>query len=69
MADHTEPSPDTEAEEEREAAKAHTPDRPPTRDEEAAADREGGVDPKVAAAYEAANRTGANVKGEGQIEP
>ncbi len=41
-------------------------DRMPTPDEaEAAPDN---VDPKVAAAYEEAMKTGANVKGEGQIE-
>jgi len=68
MADHTDPSDATEAEEQREAAKAHAADRAPTPDEEKAAERSGGVDPKVAEAHDKANKTGANVKGEGQIE-
>jgi hypothetical protein len=69
MADHTDPSNATESEEQREATKAHEADRPPTAEEAAAAERKGGVDPKVAAAHEQANKTGANVKGEGQIDP
>ena len=69
MADHTDPSNATESEEQREATKAHEADRPPTDDEAAAAERKGGADPKVAAAFDKANKSGANVKGEGQIEP
>jgi hypothetical protein len=65
---NTDPSKATSAEEEREATKAHEPDRPPTPEEEAAAERAGAVDPKVAAAYDKANKIGANVKGEGQID-
>ena len=68
MADHTNPSDATESEEQREAAKAHEPDRMPTPEEEAAAEKSGPVDPKVAAAHDQANKVGANVKGEGQID-
>jgi hypothetical protein len=47
------------------------PDRPPTPDEEAAAGRaRGHVDvPGVAEHYEEMTDLGANVRGEGQIEP
>jgi hypothetical protein len=45
----------------------HAADRPPTPDEEAAAERNG-LDPSVAASYEDAMATGANIKGEGEIE-
>jgi hypothetical protein len=68
MADHTDPSDATETEEQREANKAHQADRPPTAEEAAAAERKGGVDPDVAAAHDKANKVGANVKGEGQID-
>jgi hypothetical protein len=53
----------------RKDAKAeHDADRPPTPEEER--DVEGRkVDPDVAEAYEDAMERGANVKGEGQIEP
>ena len=48
-----------------EARAEHRSDREPT--DEEAADAPTTVDPKVAAAIEQADKTGANVKGEGQI--
>jgi hypothetical protein len=54
-----------EQEDQRQTARA---DRPPTQDEERAAETQK-LDPKVAEAYEKAAERGANVKGEGQIEP
>jgi len=55
----------TVAADEEEARSAHDADRAPTPEEEAAAPTS--VDPAVAEAFEEANRTGANVKGEGEI--
>lgn len=46
---------------------AHEADRPPTPEEEAAAERAGPVDPAVAEAYEDALERGANQEGEGRI--
>ncbi len=57
----------TQAEEEKEAAEKHEPDRDPTPEEEAAADRMRHLEPGVAEAHEEANERGANVKGEGQV--
>ena len=51
--------------EEEEARSPHTADRAPTPEEDAKAPTS--VDPSVAEHYEEANRTGAQVKGEGQI--
>jgi hypothetical protein len=54
------------------ATQAHTADRPPTGDEEAAAERSledfGGDREKVAEHYEEMSDIGAHVKGEGAIE-
>jgi hypothetical protein len=50
------------------ARAGHAADRMPTADEERIADGLE-VDPEVAEAYEAAIERGANVRGEGQIEP
>lgn len=61
------PSEMTTKSDEADAAAAHQADRPPTPEEEAAAPTE--VDPAVAEAYEAAVERGAEVRGEGQIEP
>lgn len=66
MPDHTVPDPSTEDEEARDAEVRSGPDRPPTPDEEAAADRHP-LDPAVAEAEKDFNRLGAEVKGEGQL--
>jgi len=55
----------TVAADEEEARSEHDADRAPTPEEEAAAPTS--VDPSVAAAYDEANKTGAHVKGEGEI--
>jgi hypothetical protein len=52
----------------RDAEASHRADREPTPDEERLAD-ELELDPQVAETYEEAIERGANVKGEGQIEP
>jgi len=59
-------SPETTEADETDAQAAHQADRPPTSEEEAAAERTS-LDPKVAEAYEDAMERGANVKGEGEI--
>jgi hypothetical protein len=56
----------TKAEEAGEARATHTADRPPTPDEEAAAE-ENELDPDVAAHEREMGRIGADVKGEGEI--
>jgi hypothetical protein len=66
MDDHTKPSAETRAEEREEAEADHRADRPPTADEEAAAeDLE--VDPDAAKHYEEMAERGAKQKGEGRI--
>jgi hypothetical protein len=73
MADRTTPDDETEAAEVEDASVAHGPDRTPTTDEEAAADRaredpEIAGDPKdVAAHYEEMAERGVEQKGEGRI--
>jgi hypothetical protein len=57
----------TKAEEAREAAAAHTADRPPTPDEEAAAEGNT-LDPEVSGHEREMGKIGADVKGEGQID-
>jgi hypothetical protein len=57
----------TKAEEAREAAAAHTADRPPTPDEEAAAEGNT-LEPGVAEHEREMGKIGAEVKGEGEIE-
>ncbi|CAN5206322.1 hypothetical protein BH20ACT3_BH20ACT3_08030 [soil metagenome] len=44
-----------------------SPDRPPTAEEEAAADRAPEMDPEVAENYKREAERGANVEGEGKI--
>jgi hypothetical protein len=56
----------TRGEEEREAQAAHTADRPPTADEEAAAEANT-LDPEVSAHEREMDKLGADVKGEGEI--
>ena len=58
--------PDTIEADERDARAEHHPDRPPTPEEEEAAERAGMSD-RTAEAYKEAAERGANVKGEGQI--
>jgi hypothetical protein len=57
----------TKDEEAREAAASHTADRPPTPDEEAAAESNR-LDPEVAEHEREMDRLGAEIKGEGQID-
>jgi hypothetical protein len=57
----------TKAEEEREAHAAHTADRPPTDDEERAAESNT-LDPEVSEHEREMGKIGADVKGEGEIE-
>ncbi len=57
----------TKDEEAREASAAHTADRPPTSDEEAAAEGNT-LDPEVAEHEREMGKIGAEVKGEGAIE-
>jgi len=58
----------TVAEDERDAHAPHTPDRPPTEQEERDAEKAGDVPPESAEAYREAMERGANVKGEGAID-
>jgi hypothetical protein len=57
----------TEVEELLEAAATHTADRPPTPEEEAAAEGNS-LDPEVAEHEREMGKIGADVKGEGEIE-
>jgi hypothetical protein len=72
MEDNTEPDDRTREAELAEAGKSHTADRPPTSEEEAAAERalaELDADPKdVAEHEEEMTELGARVKGEGEIK-
>jgi hypothetical protein len=72
MADNTEPDDKTREAELAEAGKSHTADRPPTSEEEAAAERkraELDADREaVAEHYEEMTELGAHVKGEGEIK-
>jgi hypothetical protein len=64
--EHTTPEPETEEAESVDALARHEPDRPPTEEEEQAAE-EAELDPSVAERYREAAELGAEVKGEGQI--
>jgi hypothetical protein len=66
LAPPTTPDRDTIREDRAALDEAHDADRPPTPDEEAAAERAGGVDPKVASSYKDAMERGAAQKGEGK---
>jgi hypothetical protein len=57
----------TKDEEAREATASHTADRPPTPDEEAAAESNQ-LDPEVAEHEREMDTLGAEIKGEGQID-
>ena len=63
----TVPTANTTEQEEREFRASHTADRPPTKDEEEAAEAHGPLDAAVAAQAEEAARRGARVKGEGEV--
>ena len=67
IAPPTTPDRDTIAEDRKDADAAHDADRPPTEEEEAAAERSGDLDPAVAAAYKDAIERGAAQEGEGKI--
>lgn len=56
----------TKDEEEQEAHASHAPDRPPTPDEEAAAEKSD-LDPAVAEHEREMGRIGADIRGEGEI--
>ncbi len=57
----------TKAEEAREAAAAHTADRPPTSEEEAAAEANT-LDPGVSEHEREMGKIGADVRGEGEVD-
>lgn len=65
--DKTRPDLATEEAEEDEARAEHAADRPPTTDEELAAEEAGELDPEVADHYKEAIERGAAIKGEGEI--
>jgi hypothetical protein len=64
--DHTRPSEDTVEEEEAEARHGHEPDRPPTPEEEEAAEEQRS-DPSVAEHEKEMQERGAHQKGEGRL--
>jgi hypothetical protein len=68
MTEHETPNEATVEADERDSRARHDPDRAATPTEEADAARNA-LDPATANAYEAAIERGANVKGEGQIDP
>jgi hypothetical protein len=67
LAPPTTPDKDTIAEDRKDVEAAHEADRPPTEEEEAAAERAGGPSPEAAEAYKEAAERGANIEGEGKI--
>jgi hypothetical protein len=67
IAPPTTPDRDSIAEDRKDANAAHEADRMPTEEEEAAAERSGDLDPKVAEAYKDAIERGAAQEGEGKI--
>lgn len=66
LAPPTTPDDDTIKEDRDALHKAHEPDRMPTPEEEAAAERSGPVDPEAAESYKDALERGAAQKGEGK---
>lgn len=66
LAPPTTPDKDTIGEDREAKDQAHAADRMPTPEEEAAAERSGPLDPKVAESYEEAIERGAAQKGEGK---
>jgi hypothetical protein len=67
IAPPTTPDRDTIAEDRKDAQAGHDADRPPTEEEEAAAERAGETDPHAAEAYKEAIERGAAQEGEGKI--
>jgi hypothetical protein len=67
MAEHTTPDTATKQEEAREAKMKADAGRPPTEEEEKAAEQFEAVDPGVARAHEEAREMGARNRGEGRI--
>jgi hypothetical protein len=67
MSEESEVDEATKSEEAREAGAAHTADRPPTADEEAAAEGNT-LDPGVTEHEKEMGKIGAEVKGEGEID-
>jgi hypothetical protein len=67
LAPPTTPDRDTIAEDRKDVNAGHDADRPPTEEEEAAAERSGVLDPAVAEAYKEAIERGAAQEGEGKI--
>jgi hypothetical protein len=65
--ERTRPDPETEEVERDEAHSGHAADRPPTADEERAAEQADDLDPAVAKSYKEAIERGADLKGEGEI--
>jgi hypothetical protein len=65
----THPSDETRSADAADALARHDADRTPTEDEERVAESHGDLDPAVAEHFEQMNRLGADVKGEGEIEP
>ena len=65
--ERTRPSGDTRATEDEDARVDPHPDAPPTRDEEDAAERAGGLDPEAARSYKEALERGAAQQGEGRV--
>jgi hypothetical protein len=65
----TDPTDETRRADEADALARHDADREPTEGEERVADQQGDLDPSVAEQFETMNRLGADVAGEGQIEP
>jgi hypothetical protein len=65
----TDPSDQTRQADAADALVRHDADRAPTDEEERAADAQGDLDPSVAEQFEEMNRLGADVRGEGEIEP
>jgi hypothetical protein len=67
MANETRPSDKTRAAEASDAKQKAEPDDMPTKEEEAAAERAGDVDPEVAEHYKEMAERGADQKGEGRL--
>lgn len=66
VAPPTTPDRDTIKEDRAALAQEHAPDRPPTPEEEAAAERAGDLDPETSEAYKDALERGAAQEGEGK---
>jgi hypothetical protein len=65
----TDPTDETRQADAADAIARHDADREPTEGEERVADAQRDLDPSVAEHFEDMDRLGAEVKGEGQIEP